>query len=221
LPVWTIHAIIILTAAASDRKVQNLNAYDFDKTIYENDSTVDFYRYCIRRNKKVLLALPKTALYGVAYLAGFCDKTTFKQAFFGFLKYLENTSVTVDNFWQCHAHKIKACYLKRKRPDDVIISASPEFLLRPVCGDAILIGSRVDARTGAFSGKNCYGEEKVVRLMERLPDCVPEEFYSDSLSDTPMAQVSRRAYIVLGETLIPWAEFQKKNNGNKQPTRKD
>ncbi|HCU08040.1 MAG TPA: phosphoserine phosphatase [Clostridiales bacterium] len=186
-----------------------MNAYDFDKTIYENDSTVDFYRYCIRHNKKVLLALPKTGLYGLAYLTGFCDKTTFKQAFFGFLKYLDNPSSTVDAFWRCHTHKIKACYLKRKRPDDVIISASPEFLLRPVCGETVLIGSRVDARTGKFSGKNCYGQEKVLRLLERFPGCTPEEFYSDSLSDTPLAQISQRSYIVLGEKLIPWAEFRK------------
>jgi len=189
-----------------------VNVYDFDKTIYEDDSTVDFYRYCVRNNKKVLLALPGTAVYGIAYLIGLCDKTTFKQVFFGFLKYLEDPSAMVDSFWSLHEHKIKKCYLRRKRPDDVIISASPEFLLRPVCGDVILIGSRVDPETGIFTGKNCFGQEKVDRLMERLPGCVPEEFYSDSLSDTPLAERSKRAYIVQGEQTIPWNEFQRRKS---------
>lgn len=26
-----------------------MNVYDFDETIYDGDSTVDFYKYCLRR----------------------------------------------------------------------------------------------------------------------------------------------------------------------------
>ena len=31
-----------------------INSYDFDKTIYDGDSSADFYKYCLKRNKKVL-----------------------------------------------------------------------------------------------------------------------------------------------------------------------
>lgn len=186
-----------------------MNVYDFDKTIYEDDSTRDFYRYCVRKNKKVLLALPKTGLVGLAYLAGLCDKTTLKGVFFRFLRYLEDAPAMVESFWAIHSPKIKECYLQRKRPDDVIISASPEFLLKPVCGDVTLIGSRVDIKTGAYTGKNCYGPEKVLRLRERFPDAAVEEFYSDSLSDSPLAELAQKAYIVLGGKLIPWSEYKK------------
>ena len=31
------------------------NAYDFDETIYDGDSSVDFYFFCLHKNKKVLL----------------------------------------------------------------------------------------------------------------------------------------------------------------------
>lgn len=183
-----------------------MNVYDFDKTIYEGDSTRDFYRYCIRKNKKVLLALPRTAVCGAAYLAGRCDKTAFKEVFFEFLRYLEDPHAMVESFWKIHAPKIKAFYLRQKRPDDVIISASPEFLLQPVCRGVTLIGSRVDAKTGVFSGKNCYGPEKVLRLMERFPGAAVEEFYSDSLSDAPLAALAEKACFVQGEKLIPWPE---------------
>lgn len=183
-----------------------MNVYDFDKTIYKNDSTFEFFLFCIKTQKKVLLSLPKTALYGIVYLLGLCEKTTFKQAFFGFLAFLEDTEEAVDQFWTQNHSKIKSWYIKKSRPDDIIISASPEFLLFPVCKNVTLIASRVDPKTGVFTGKNCYGAEKVARLRERLPGCVISEFYSDSLSDTPLAQLAERAYIVDGDNINPWPD---------------
>ena len=47
-----------------------INSYDFDKTIYDCDSSVDFYLYCLKRNKKVLLSLP-IQIYGlILYILG-------------------------------------------------------------------------------------------------------------------------------------------------------
>ena len=40
-----------------------MNIYDFDKTIYDGDSSIDFLLFEIKRNKKVFLTLPKTVLY--------------------------------------------------------------------------------------------------------------------------------------------------------------
>ena len=34
-----------------------MNVYDFDKTIYDGDSTAAFIKYCIKRYKKTLLML--------------------------------------------------------------------------------------------------------------------------------------------------------------------
>ena len=31
-----------------------------------------------------------------------------------------------------------------------------------------------------------------------------DEFYSDSRSDAPLARMAKRAYLVKGETLLPW-----------------
>ena len=33
-----------------------MNVYDFDKTIYRGDSTMDFWRYCLKRYPKAVLA---------------------------------------------------------------------------------------------------------------------------------------------------------------------
>ena len=45
-----------------------INIYDFDKTIYDGDSSIDFFKYCIKINKKCLRILPKLALAIILYL---------------------------------------------------------------------------------------------------------------------------------------------------------
>ena len=96
-----------------------------------------------------------------------------------------------------------------------MISASPEFLLEPICerlGIKNLIASRVDCKTGIYNGENCYGEEKVNRLNEIFPNIKINEFYSDSYSDQPLASLSKSAFLVLGSKLYKWNEYK---NGNK------
>ena len=68
------------------------------------------------------------------------------------------------------------------------------------------MGSIVDKKTGKYSGPNCDNAEKVRRFYERFPDGVIEEFYSDSLIDTPLARVAETAFLVKGDDLLPWPE---------------
>ncbi|MDE6357601.1 MAG: haloacid dehalogenase-like hydrolase, partial [Eubacteriales bacterium] len=97
---------------------------------------------------------------------------------------------------------------------DIIISASPEFLLKPICeklGIKYLIASKVDKKTGKYEGLNCYGAEKVIRLNKEMPNTEIREFYSDSFSDEPLAELADKSYIVLGEELFDWWEYKAQN----------
>ena len=190
-----------------------MNAYDFDETIYKGDSTRDFFFYCIRRNPALLRYLP---LQGWHFLKwkGFrlYTKTQFKEQFYRFFRGIDNIDAYVADFWKGHLCNVKGWYKAQHNEDDLIISASPEFLLRPACdalGITHLIASRVDKRTGAYDGENCYGEEKVKRLNAEMPDAVIDAFYSDSLSDTPMALLTPHRYIVLDDTIIDWDTYKK------------
>ena len=103
-------------------------------------------------------------------------------------------------------------YLAQKRPDDVIISASPSFLLCDICkelGIGTLIASEADEKTGKWLRKNCYGAEKVVRYREIFGDEKIDEFYSDSLSDSPLAEIAEKAFVVDYENLTPWPALKK------------
>ena len=59
-----------------------MNVYDFDKTIYEGDSTLDFYRFCLGKQPTLLLCLPSQIAGYLWYIVGRFDKDQFKESFF-------------------------------------------------------------------------------------------------------------------------------------------
>ena len=187
-----------------------MNVYDFDDTIYRGDSTLDFWKFCARRHPKVLLSLPRVGVSFCRYLFGRCGKTAFKEVFFSFLRFVPDVEAEVSAFWNEHESKIQHWYLSQKHDADVIISASPEFLLKPAAErlGVSLIASRVDETSGMFSGENCKCEEKVRRFATEYPGVEIGKFYSDSLSDAPLAKLAHKAFVVSGDEFIPWDEYQ-------------
>ncbi len=184
-----------------------MNVYDFDKTIYDGDSTVHFWLFYSRRHPGVFVrCLPRLVKGAVLYVFGRIPKEDWKERFFSFLNYLPSNETMVSSFWEIHFAKIKKWYLDQKQDSDVIISASPVFLLEPVSKrlGVSLIATEVDPRTGRFSGRNCSGEEKVRRFRQVYPDGRIDEFYSDSKKDLPMAGLAARAFFVRGNEIRPW-----------------
>lgn len=183
-----------------------MNVYDFDGTVYRGDSTADLYFFCLRRTPGMLKLLPSLTAAFVKYRAGRIDKTEFKEVMYRFLTLQGNVEKTVTLFWKTHRKNLKQWYLEQKCPDDLIISASPEFLLRPICEELgiALIASQVDPKTGKHTGKNCRDEEKVRRFYEKFPDGVIDEFYSDSHADDPLAKIAKKAFFVRGDRRLPW-----------------
>lgn len=183
-----------------------MNVYDFDNTIYDGDSTVDFYLFCLKRHKKILLCLPSLLCAFVTYyVLKIGTKTQFKEKMYRFLRHCD-TDRDVADFWDKYKKNIKSFYIAQKKVDDVIISASPQFLLQPL-GDELgytVIASKVDKHSGKYDGKNCYYDEKVRRFTESFPNGHIDNFYSDHYSDEPLAKISDRAFIVDGEKIIPW-----------------
>ena len=184
-----------------------MNVYDFDKTIYSGDSTLDFYLFCLRRHPQVILCLPKQLGAAIRYKMRKIEKKKFKEVFYSFLTKLNNVDEDVQLFWNSHKGKVKTWYKEQQKQDDVIISASPEFLLSEISsriGIRNLIASKVDKKTGLCLSENCYGEEKVKRFNEVFPTDVIDNFYTDSYSDLPMLQKSIKGYIVSGDCIKSW-----------------
>ncbi len=183
-----------------------MNIYDFDGTIYYGDSTYDFYKFCVREYG-LLKTVPNSLLQFTGLFLHLKDKTTAKQAFYNYYRYIPEINIALEDFWSSHERKLKPWYTDCfKRPDDIIISASPEFQLAPICRKlgVKLIASRVDKYTGVYTGQNCEGKEKVRRLYEQFPGAVVDKFYSDSRRDTPLARIAKEAFMVKDDLISPW-----------------
>ena len=183
-----------------------MNVYDFDETIYKGDSSIDFYKFCLIHKFRIIKYIPKQFKAMVLYKFKKIDKTKMKESYFAFLKDI-NTEEFLKIFWNKKEKRIKKWYLEQKREDDLIISASPVFLLKPICDKleiTNLIASEVDSHTGKFLEKNCKGVEKVVQYKKIYKDKKIEEFYSDSYSDTPLAKLAEKAFIVKGNKRKQW-----------------
>ena len=196
-----------------------MNIYDFDKTIYDGDSTAAFVKYCAARSLGAYRAVLPALWAFFLYVIGIYTKTRFKERMYGFLRYIRDIDKMVSDFWDTHEGNIFPYYTARKREDDIIISASPEFLLAPICQrlGVRLIASRVDKHTGKYTGENCWGEEKVKRLIAEYGITHCDEFFSDSKSDQPLASIADRAYIVRGGELTDWDAY-KETTGEKLKT---
>ena len=186
-----------------------MDVYDFDGTLYRGDSTRDFLKWCTRRYPRAAFALPRAGVAAVACLKLHrIEKTQFKAALYRFLTYVPDVEREVERFWASREARIDGpC---RPHTGDVVISAGPEFLLRPVCERRgwKLIASRVDSHTGRVLGPNCSGEQKVVRLRERFGNVHIDAFYSDSRNDDPLAALADEAYLVDASknTLVSWPQ---------------
>ena len=129
-----------------------------------------------------------------------------KEKIFKFVNYIDYEK-DISEFWNKNKDKIKDFYIKQQQNDDVIISASPRFVLAPICkelGIDNLICSEVDVHSGKYNGENCHGEEKVVRFRAIYKEDKVDKFYSDSRSDTPMALISEEPFIIKGNKIKPW-----------------
>ena len=188
-----------------------MNVYDFDNTVFRTDSSVAFCMYCLRRYPRLMLR-DVSGIFPplISYRAGkTSDASLLKEKVFSFLRYLPDVDQTVADFWRKNLSGIQPWYLEQKRSDDVIISASPEFLLKSVVEDHLgvhLIATKMDRYTGAVLGMNCHDRQKVIRFREEYPWASVDAFYSDSLSDSPMAEIADQAYLVQKDGLIPWLQ---------------
>ena len=183
-----------------------MNIYDFDNTIFKGDSSVKFIKYSLVRYPfRVLWCFIKAGIEWIKYIFKKSDFGKVKSNLFSFVKYIKNLDEYMEKYVLRHQKDIKNFYLEQRREDDAVISASFEFIVRPFCeklGIKYIIATRYDTIKGCIIGNNCKGKEKIVRFNEVFKNSIVNEAYSDSLSDIPMFEIAKKAYIVKGNELI-------------------
>ena len=181
-----------------------MNVYDFDKTHYRGDSATHFWWFCAFRHPQTFLTLFGAAGPAAKALTGNLSRGELKHKLYRFLRHIDDPQRETELFWDAPFGGIFPWYLERRRDDDLIISASPDFLIREACRrlDVAFLATPMDIRTGVLLGTNCRGEEKVLRFHEAYGHAPVEEFYSDSLADLPMMQEAERGYLVKNGAVV-------------------
>jgi len=188
--------------------------YDFDGTIYDGDSSVDFIIFCFRKNPKLIKYLPKIIFAALKYKLKKITKTEMKEAFFSFLQDIKNIDKVLTEFWKIHEKNIKEFYKEKSHDKDIIISASPKFLLEPIAKKYKvydLFGSPIDKSTGKYNGENCHGEEKVRLFKEKYKKAEILEMWTDSHHDLPLIKEAKKGYMVVRNEIYDYFEYKKPN----------
>lgn len=177
-----------------------INAYDFDGTIYDGDSSVDFFLYCLKKHPIIIICAPVQIFGVLVYKLKIKNKDYMKEKIFSFLKLLKDVDKDIEKFWDKKYKNIKSWYFDQKENTDVIISASPEFLLKPLEKklNVKVIATKTNKKTGKFESKNCHDYEKISRYeteMKKKKNI--KKFYSDSIkADYAMLEYAEEAYLV-------------------------
>jgi len=185
-----------------------MNVYDFDKTIFPTDSAIGFCLWCMNRHPKMWMTFfPKAIKNLVLRKLGKMSEERMQCEFFGYLTMVDDFDVQIERYWDRNEKRIASWYLAQKKPDDLIISASPKCIIEPITKrlGVKCVATEYDLKRGIIIGKLMYGEEKARYIASR--DFPPvEEFYSDSLSDTPLARCAKKAYLVTrrATTVVDW-----------------
>jgi len=184
-----------------------MNVYDFDGTIFKGDSTKKFYFFCLRKKFSLIKYIFVQLWYIFLYVIKKVNLTTAKEKFFSYYFSLDEDErkKLIEEFWDKQRRNIKPWYLEQKKKDDVIISASPSFLLKPITSELKikLVATEFDEKTGKIIGLNCKGKEKVERFKTEIKGEI-NGFYSDSTSDKYLARLAKEAYYVSGDYVYNW-----------------
>jgi len=181
--------------------MKTVDIYDFDGTIYRGESTVDFIRFLLKKQKSLIFTLLRCVPGAVRLLLD-RDLTVFKSNLFGHLAERVELDDEGRAFWETETakEKINEWFINRKRDVPTIIaSASPDFELKWIAErmDADLICTNCDKKTGRIIGQNCKSSEKVRKIKEKYGDVKVRSMYTDNVvADRPLLELAEEKYKV-------------------------
>lgn len=191
-----------------------MNGYDFDNTIFKGNSFRRFFFFCLIRLPYLALYLPLQAFAWLLCGLHILNKHAFLNILERFILFVPNKRKFVEKFWKKNIKRVKHWYLEQKRGDDVVVSASPQYLVEAACGMLGIkcIASNVNEKTGKTYGKHCHDKYKQDYYKNVFGDAPLETYYSDSMSDVPMFKLAKRGYFVKGNKITLIYENGEKTN---------
>lgn len=156
-------------------------AFDFDGTLTTKDSMIEFIKYAFGKRKFYIgffLHLPMLVFMKVGIYSNWKVKEKIFSWFFKGMKYDDfvilgkEFAIVISTFVNSDTISVLNKHIQEKA-DIYVITASIEEWVRPFCKQLkvnTVLGTKVEVvdnlLTGRFASNNCYGKEKVSRLLE-------------------------------------------------------
>ena len=184
-----------------------MNVFDFDNTIYDGESSFDFFKFCIRKKPSLVKHMPKVAAMLFKYKTSKVDKSEVldfcSQMLIVLAENKEQLEKSLSQFWSENKAKLKPKLLEMIKSGDVIISASPSFIfdgIKDELNGAEIISTQVDLELMQITSL-CYGDNKVAEFNKRYGTVRPDNYYTDNLNDAPMLEIAKNAWLVKGSNI--------------------
>ena len=188
--------------------MKKIYAFDFDGTLTTKDTLIEFIRYA-KGSMALGLGFLRYAHLLVMMKLGLYPNYKAKQKVFA--HFFKDT--TLDDFNAlCKAFAASSSHLLRQEgvaainraieegSEVVIVSASIDNWVQPFFPQVKVVGTQIEVidgkLTGRFLSKNCYGQEKVNRILSLYPNRQDYHLtaYGDSRGDKEMLAFADESY---------------------------
>ena len=190
--------------------MRKVYAFDFDGTLTTRDTLIAFIRYACGTPRFLfgfllhapLLVLMKLRLYS----NGKAKQRVFSWFFKGMT--IETFDALCQDFARTHRHLLRPDTVRileqalAERAEVLIVSASIDNWVQPFFPSVTVLGTQVEVIDGRLTGRfltpNCYGQEKVRRILAIHPDRSAYHLtaYGDSRGDRELLTFADEAHMV-------------------------
>ncbi len=193
--------------------------FDFDGTLIKKDSMMLFFKRYFGLSWKNIPAFARLLFESIKFLLGLYSRKQFKEKYINLIlgaskiKDLDELGNDFSDFLLEHVlpdAKKEINRLKESGHECILLSASPDFYLRKVkdeLGFSMLICTKTRMEDGELlvSGRNCYGENKIKKLLSEYGSNInwkDSYCFSDHSSDIELLSLFGNAFIVNNAKIV-------------------
>ena len=188
--------------------MKKIYAFDFDGTLTTKDTLIEFIRYA-KGSMDLGLGFLRYAHLLVLMKLGLYPNYKAKQKVFAYFfkdTTLDDFNALCKEFAASSRHLLRPNAIEaidqatKEGSEVLIVSASIDNWVQPFFPQVMVLGTQIEVidgkLTGRFMTKNCYGQEKVNRILSLHPN--RQEFhltaYGDSRGDREMLAFADESY---------------------------
>lgn len=175
--------------------------YQFNKVVYKGNIDRDFYLFCCSKNKKLYLYIFKHVLFFIFSLISNKAEYYYKTTYHSYLKKIKNINHLIVEFSKKNKQKINKWYLDNYNSKNIVISNSPEIIVKPFLKEEKLIAVPITKKCKLDFEK--YDNE-VNKIVEKF-----DVYYCNTYRDINLV-VAKYKFIKKGSIFISYENTKAK-----------